>query len=66
MQRRIYDVCIIGAGASGLIAAIESSRRGLSCVVIDKNKKPGMKLYVAGATSQMTPGRRTVITKMNS
>ena len=49
MQRRIYDVCIIGAGASGLIAAIESSRRGLSCVVIDKNKKPGMKLYATGS-----------------
>ena len=36
-----YDICIIGAGASGLVSAIESSRRGLSCVVVDKNKKPG-------------------------
>ncbi len=48
MSERVYDVCIIGAGASGLVAAIESSRRGLSCVVVDKNKKPGMKLYATG------------------
>ena len=44
----LVDICIIGAGASGLVAAIESSRRGLSCVVVDKNKKPGMKLYATG------------------
>jgi hypothetical protein len=48
MNDKIYDVCIIGAGASGLAAAIESSRRGLSSVVVDKNKKPGMKLYATG------------------
>lgn len=44
----LVDNLIIGAGASGLVAAIESSRRGLSCVVVDKNKKPGMKLYATG------------------
>lgn len=48
MTDKIYDICIIGAGPSGLVAAIESSRRGLSCVVVDKNKKPGMKLYATG------------------
>ncbi|MCR5214329.1 MAG: aminoacetone oxidase family FAD-binding enzyme [Eubacterium sp.] len=48
MLNTVYDVCIIGAGASGLVAAIESSRRGLSSVVVDKNKKPGMKLYATG------------------
>ena len=48
MYKNIYDICIIGAGASGLVAAIESSRRGLSCVVVDKNKKAGMKLYATG------------------
>ena len=48
MYDTIYDVCIIGAGASGLVSAIESSRRGLSCIVIDKNKKAGRKLYATG------------------
>jgi len=48
MSFDIYDVCIIGAGASGMIAAIESSRRGLSAVVMEKNRKPGRKLYATG------------------
>ena len=48
MQNTDFDICIIGAGASGLVSAIESSRRGLSCVVVDKNKKPGNKLYATG------------------
>ena len=48
MSKKIYDICIIGAGASGLVAAIESSRRGLSCVVVDKNKKAAQKLYATG------------------
>ena len=43
-----YDVCIIGAGASGLSAAIEASKRGLRTVIIDKNKKCGTKLYATG------------------
>ena len=43
-----YDVCIIGAGASGLSAAIEAGRRGLRTVIIDKNKKCGTKLYATG------------------
>ncbi len=43
-----YDVIIIGAGPAGLAAAIESSRRGLSCIVLDRNKKPGRKLYATG------------------
>lgn len=48
MQAVLYDICIIGAGPSGLAAAIESSRRGLSCVVVDRNKKPLKKLYATG------------------
>ena len=47
-MNKIFDVCIIGAGAAGIASAIESSRRGLSCVVVDKNKKPCMKLYATG------------------
>ncbi|SNU07980.1 hypothetical protein SAMN06297422_1143 [Lachnospiraceae bacterium] len=48
MNKTVYDVCIIGSGASGIVAAIESSRRGLSSVVVDKNKKPCKKLYATG------------------
>ncbi|MCR5293382.1 MAG: aminoacetone oxidase family FAD-binding enzyme [Eubacterium sp.] len=45
---KIYDVCIIGAGASGLAAAITAARRGKRCIIIDKNKKCGQKLYATG------------------
>ncbi len=43
-----YDVIIIGGGPAGLAAAIESSRRGLSSVLLDRNKKIGRKLYATG------------------
>lgn len=43
-----YDVIIVGGGPAGLAAAIESSRRGLSSVILDRNKKPGKKLYATG------------------
>ena len=48
MSNSHYDICIIGAGPAGLAAAIESSRRGLSCLLLDRNKKPGRKLYATG------------------
>jgi len=41
-----YDICIIGAGAAGLSAAGMIKKK--SVVVLDKNKKPGTKLYATG------------------
>lgn len=43
----MYDVCIIGAGTSGLMAAIAASQSA-SAIVIDGNKKPGQKLKLTG------------------
>ncbi len=40
-----YDVIIVGAGPSGLSAAIEAAKRGLSVVVFDENEKPGGQLF---------------------
>lgn len=39
---------IVGAGASGLVAAIEAARGGASVVVIDANSKPGRKILATG------------------
>lgn len=39
---------IIGAGASGLIAAIEAAKRGLHVKVFDKNNKVGRKILATG------------------
>lgn len=44
----IKDVIILGAGASGLIAAIESARRKRSVLVIDHMKRIGNKIRVSG------------------
>lgn len=44
------DVAIIGAGAAGLMAAIQAARsgRGLRVVLLDSARKPGAKILVAG------------------
>lgn len=47
-QSKIWDVIIIGGGASGLMAGAVASARGKSCLVIDKNKTPGEKLKITG------------------
>jgi predicted Rossmann fold flavoprotein len=42
------DVIIIGAGASGLLCAIECGKRGRSVLVIDHAERTGSKLRVSG------------------
>ena len=44
----IYDLIIIGAGASGSMAAIQAARRGASVLLLDKNEKIGKKIYITG------------------
>ena len=47
-QLKLFDVIIVGAGASGLMAAIECGKRGRSVLLIEKSKKPGRKILMAG------------------
>jgi predicted Rossmann fold flavoprotein len=42
------DVIIVGAGAAGLMCAIEAGKRGRSVVVLDSAKKAGNKIRMAG------------------
>lgn len=44
----MVDVIIIGGGASGMIAAIEASKRDLSVVILDENERLGNKIYATG------------------
>jgi len=42
------DVVIIGAGAAGLMCAIEAGKRGRSVLVLDKANKPAEKVRISG------------------
>ncbi len=45
-SRRVFDVCVVGSGASGTIAAVTLARRGLSVLVIEQGRpvRPGSHL----------------------
>ncbi|HTM79481.1 NAD(P)/FAD-dependent oxidoreductase [Asticcacaulis sp.] len=43
-----FDVVIIGAGAAGLMCAIEAARRGRRVAVLDHAKKPAEKIRISG------------------
>jgi predicted Rossmann fold flavoprotein len=43
-----YDVIIIGAGAAGLMCAIEAGKRGRSVLVLEHNKNVGEKIRISG------------------
>ena len=42
----IYDIGIIGAGASGMMAAVAAHREGLRICLFEHNDKPGKKILV--------------------
>lgn len=46
---KVYDVIVVGAGASGLAAAVEAARAGASVLVLEKNHVPGRKILSTGA-----------------
>jgi len=46
----IYDLIIVGAGAAGLMAATSAASRGLKVLLLEKNKKLGVKILISGGT----------------
>jgi len=48
MQSVIYDVIIVGAGASGLLCARECARGGLKTLVLEKEQTAGRKILATG------------------
>ena len=44
----MYDVIIIGAGAAGLMCAIEAGKRGRRVKVLEKANKAGKKILISG------------------
>ena len=47
-NNKIWDVIIVGGGASGMMASAVASSRSLSVLLIDKNKFLGEKLKITG------------------
>jgi predicted Rossmann fold flavoprotein len=45
-----YDVAVVGAGAAGLMAAIRAAEGGARVVLLEKNRKPGVKILMSGGT----------------
>ena len=45
-----YEVVVIGAGAAGLFAATRAAERGRRTLLLEKNRKPGVKILMSGGT----------------
>jgi predicted Rossmann fold flavoprotein len=45
-----WDVIVIGAGAAGLFAAGEAAERGRRTLLLEKNRRPGVKILMSGGT----------------
>ena len=54
-----YDVIIIGAGAAGMMSAIEAGKRGRKVLLVDHSEKIGEKIRISG-------GGRCNFTNMNT
>jgi predicted Rossmann fold flavoprotein len=50
MTEPIWDVIVIGAGAAGLIAAARAAELGRRTLLLEKNRKPGVKILMSGGT----------------
>src|SRR5436190_17705986 len=45
-----WDVIVIGGGAAGLMGAIHAAERGKRTLLLEKNRKPGVKILMSGGT----------------
>lgn len=50
MPATAWDVVVIGAGAAGLVAAERAAQRGLRTLLLEKNRRPGVKILMSGGT----------------
>jgi len=45
---RTFDVVVIGAGAAGMMCAIEAGKRGRKVLLLEKSDKAGKKILISG------------------
>jgi predicted Rossmann fold flavoprotein len=46
----IYDVAVLGGGAAGLFAAIRAAREKKRAILLEKNRRLGVKISISGGT----------------
>src|SRR6187399_2438358 len=46
----MWDIIVIGAGAAGLVAAIAAAEEGRRVLLLEKNRRPGVKILMSGGT----------------
>jgi predicted Rossmann fold flavoprotein len=45
-----YDVAVLGAGAAGLVAAARAAECGARAILLEKNRRAGVKILISGGT----------------
>src|SRR5436190_17802436 len=50
IEGELWDVIVIGAGAAGFLAAIRAAEEGRRTLLLEKNRKPGVKILMSGGT----------------
>src|SRR5437899_7764041 len=50
MPDALYDIVVVGAGAAGLMAALRAAECGRRVLLLEKNRKPGVKILMSGGT----------------
>jgi predicted Rossmann fold flavoprotein len=50
MSQDAWDVVVVGAGAAGLLAATRAAEEGRRTLLLEKNRKPGVKILMSGGT----------------
>lgn len=45
-----FDVIVLGAGAAGLLAATQAGERGRRVLLVEKNRRAGVKILISGGT----------------
>jgi predicted Rossmann fold flavoprotein len=50
MTSAAWDVIVMGAGAAGLLAAARAAERGRRVLLLEKNRRPGVKILMSGGT----------------
>lgn len=47
-EKKEYDCIVIGGGPAGMMAAVQAKKRGKKVLLVEKNKKLGVKLLLTG------------------